>query len=79
MAMISRAAELLKRVVHPQGYNVGFNVGRCAGAAVPGHVHAHVVPRWHGDTNFMDVIGEVRVVPQALEKSYDALRSAVEV
>jgi ATP adenylyltransferase len=77
MHMITRAADLLKTAVHPQGYNVGFNVGRCAGAALPGHLHAHIVPRWHGDTNFMDAVGAVRVIPQALENSYDTMRKAL--
>jgi len=64
---------LLKRAVSAQGMNVGINLGRCAGAGVPGHLHQHVVPRWAGDTNFMSVIGEVRIVPQAIGQLYDEL------
>jgi len=67
------AIKLLKRAVSAQGVNVGINLGRCAGAGVPGHVHQHVVPRWAGDTNFMSVIGEVRIVPQAISQLYDEL------
>ncbi len=69
----TRAVELLKRAISPQGFNIGINLGKCAGAGLPGHIHQHVVPRWGGDTNFMSVIGEVRVVPQAVEQLYDEL------
>lgn len=75
---IDLAARALRAGMNAQGYNVGFNVGKCAGAAVPGHVHAHVVPRWHGDTNFMEVLGGVRVIPQALQDSYATLRDTLE-
>ena len=64
---------LLDAAVNPQGFNIGINLGRCAGAGVPGHVHLHVVPRWNGDTNFLTVFGHVRVIPQALEESYERL------
>ncbi len=64
---------LLTGTMNPQGFNIGINVGRCAGAGVPGHVHVHVVPRWNGDVNFMSVVGRVRVIPQALEEAFDQL------
>ena len=64
---------LLKRAMHAQGANIGLNLGRCAGAGVPGHLHLHVVPRWEGDVNFMAVTGRVRVIPQAVEDSYQAI------
>jgi ATP adenylyltransferase len=64
---------LLKRAVSAQGFNLGVNIGRCAGAGLPGHVHQHVVPRWAGDTNFISVVGEARVVPQAMSQLYDEL------
>ena len=73
MVQTTRSIELLKRAMSPQGFNVGINLGRCAGAGVPGHVHQHVVPRWNGDTNFMSVVGCVRVVPQACEQLYEEL------
>jgi ATP adenylyltransferase len=64
---------LLKRAVSAQGFNIGINLGKVAGAGLPGHVHQHVVPRWGGDTNFMSVVGETRVVPEALSQMYEEL------
>lgn len=65
---------LLSRAVSAQGTNVGMNFGHCAGAGLPDHLHVHVVPRWTGDTNFMTVIGDVRVIPQALETVFQRMR-----
>ena len=64
----------LTRLMNPNGFNIGVNLGLCAGAGLPGHVHVHIVPRWTGDTNFMAVLGDVRVVPEALGRMYDHLR-----
>ena len=64
---------LLKRAISPQGFNVGINLGRAAGAGVPGHLHQHVVPRWAGDTNFITVVADIRVVPQAVDQLYGEL------
>ena len=69
----AECVRLLKRAVSAQGFNIGINLGKCAGAGLPGHLHQHVVPRWAGDTNFMSVVGEVRVVPQAMSQLYDEL------
>lgn len=77
MELTVRAQAVLRAALNPQGLNLGVNLGRCAGAGLPGHVHVHVVPRWAGDVNFMQVVGAVRVIPQALEASYAALRAAM--
>ncbi|BAF58976.1 diadenosine tetraphosphate hydrolase and other HIT family hydrolases [Pelotomaculum thermopropionicum SI] len=66
------------RSFNPEGFNVGANVGRVAGAGVPGHFHVHVVPRWSGDTNFMPVLGNVKVVSESLEITYKKLKEALE-
>ncbi len=76
MQMLTRAQRTLAKAVKPQGFNVGLNLGRCAGAGLPGHLHFHIVPRWEGDTNFMAVTGEVRVIPQNLDDSYQLLKTA---
>lgn len=72
------AERLLRSAINPQGLNIGMNLGRCAGAGLPGHLHIHVVPRWGGDTNFMQTVGHVRVIPQAIEESYLQLAQALD-
>jgi ATP adenylyltransferase len=69
----TQAVRLLKRAVSAQGFNIGINLGRCAGAGVPGHLHQHVVPRWAGDVNFMHVVGEVSIIPEANSRLYAEL------
>ncbi len=68
---------LVRAAVHCQGVNLGMNLGAAAGAGVPGHLHLHVVPRWHGDSTFMDIVGQVRLIPEALADSYEKLRAAL--
>jgi len=65
--------QALRAVYAPQGFNIGFNVGACAGAGVAGHLHLHVVPRWAGDSNFVAVVGETRTLPEELKTTYDKL------
>ncbi len=72
------AVAILKRAFKPEGLNVGINLGRPAGAGVPGHLHIHIVPRWSGDTSFMPVIGGVRVVSVSLETTYEILKPMFE-
>ena len=76
MSFAQRGMNALEAGYSPHGYNVGFNQGRVAGAGVEHHIHMHVVPRWGGDTNFMPVIGDTKVMPQSIEQSYEALRGA---
>jgi len=72
--LAQRAMTVLERVYEPEGFNIGINQGRVAGAGVEGHIHLHVVPRWAGDNNYMPVVADTRVMPQSLEESYDALQ-----
>ncbi len=67
------ATKLVQKTMCPQGFNIGINLGRCAGAGLPGHLHQHIVPRWGGDVNFMSVIGNVRIQPQAMDAIYEDL------
>ena len=73
MTTLDRMIEILDQTLQPHGYNVGLNLGRVAGAGLPGHLHWHVVPRWNGDTNFMPVLSDTRVIVQALDSLYDLL------
>lgn len=71
---LRRSLAIVRAVLNPGGINLGMNLGKCAGAGVENHLHWHVVPRWEGDTNFMPVVGETRVMPQHLLDSYDRLK-----
>ena len=77
MELMTLGQEALALAMNPQGFNMGLNIGRCAGAGVPGHIHGHVVPRWNGDINFISIIGNVRIIPQAVEQAYRQLREAI--
>ncbi|MGB8355417.1 MAG: HIT domain-containing protein [Chthoniobacteraceae bacterium] len=74
--LAARAQKLLRKVVNAQGFNIGLNIGKCGGAGVADHLHLHIVPRWEGDSNFMPVIADVRVMPEALESLYAKLVAA---
>jgi ATP adenylyltransferase len=72
--LVETAADLMQRTLEPQGINFGINQGRAAGAGVPGHLHVHLVPRWSGDVNFITAVGQIRVIPSALEQMADRYR-----
>lgn len=76
MEMTRDAERRLRSIYRPKGMNIGMNLGECAGAGVAGHLHMHVVPRWPADANFMTVIGETRVLPEDLERTYEKLVGA---
>jgi ATP adenylyltransferase len=77
MTLVQTAVRALGRAYHPAGYNIGLNQGRVSGAGIPDHLHMHVVPRWGGDSNFMPVIAETKVLPESLDTTYDRLLAAL--
>ena len=78
MLLLNEGLAALRRAMAPEGFNIGANLGRAAGAGIEDHVHIHAVPRWAGDTNFMPVVGDMRVGPQTWLQTYDLLKGALE-
>ena len=74
--LIKLSLDVLKEVLKPDGFNIGLNIGRTSGAGYEDHLHFHIVPRWNGDTNFMPIIADTKVIPEALEETYKALKPA---
>jgi ATP adenylyltransferase len=75
MLLIKKSLTALRQAMAPHGFNIGINVGKAAGAGIDEHVHVHIVPRWEGDTNFMTICAETRVVPELLDDTYDKLKA----
>lgn len=73
MDSVRRMVRILEKLMRADGFNIGLNLGKAAGAGLPGHLHWHIVPRWNGDTNFMPVVGDTKVIAQSLEALYDLL------
>jgi ATP adenylyltransferase len=77
MVLLNKTTKLIKKELNPDGFNIGINMGRVSGAGYPGHVHIHVVPRWMGDTNFMPVFSDVKIISESLNMLYDRLKKHV--
>ena len=77
MRLVRSLTSILTKCIHPEGFNVGLNLGTAAGAGVPGHMHWHIVPRWNGDTNFMPILGDANVIPQSLEALHELLTETI--
>ena len=77
MRLVDLVIRALRRGLNAQGFNLGMNLGRVAGAGIPNHLHFHIVPRWGGDTNFMPVVGETKVIPQSLADTWAKVRGAI--
>ena len=73
-AIVSRCVRVLKQEFNPGGFNIGLNLGKIAGAGIEDHTHTHIIPRWQGDTNFVTIVSDVRVVPEALADTYQKLK-----
>jgi len=73
--LTNRSIVVLRKVLNPEGFNLGINIGQAAGAGIADHVHTHIIPRWQGDTNFMTTVSDIRVVPEALAESYKKLKT----
>jgi ATP adenylyltransferase len=78
MLLLNRSLQALRQAITPAGFNIGVNLGEAAGAGITEHVHIHVVPRWFGDTNFMPVVADLRVIPELMENTYTKLQAALD-
>ncbi|MDI9645640.1 MAG: HIT domain-containing protein [Archaeoglobales archaeon] len=78
MKLVNLAIKVIKEAMNPDGFNIGANIGKVAGAGIAEHLHIHVVPRWSGDTSFMPILADVQIVPEALEETYEKLKEKIE-
>ncbi|MBN1936102.1 MAG: HIT domain-containing protein [Anaerolineae bacterium] len=78
MTLSNACVRALRRAMNPEGFNIGINLGKAAGAGIDAHVHMHVVPRWSGDTNFMTTLGGIRCIPESLQQTYDKITAVWE-
>jgi ATP adenylyltransferase len=79
MQLSQRMETVLRELYHPDGVNLGMNIGKAAGAGIAGHIHMHVLPRWVADSNFMTVVGETRILPEELEETWKRMTAALKV
>jgi ATP adenylyltransferase len=79
MSLIQRCETAIRQALNPDGFNLGANIGRVAGAGFPDHIHFHLVPRWNGDTNFMPIIADVKVMPEFLEQTYAKIKEKLDL
>jgi len=77
MELVKRCTQILKKALNPEGFNIGINLGKIAGAGVEGHIHIHIVPRWGGDTSFISTVGDTKIIPESLDDTYKKLLAAL--
>jgi ATP adenylyltransferase len=77
MRLVKTCTQILKKTLNPEGFNIGANLGKVAGAGVEGHIHIHIVPRWEGDTSFISTVGDTKIIPESLDDTYKKLLAAL--
>ena len=77
MGLVKKSTQILKKALNPEGFNVGINMGKVAGAGVEGHIHIHIVPRWGGDASFISTVGDTKIIPESLGDTYNKLLAAL--
>jgi len=77
MGLVKKSTQILKKALKPEGFNIGINMGKVAGAGVEGHIHIHIVPRWEGDSSFISTVGDTKIIPESLDDTYKKLLAAL--